>query len=68
MSEEDKLYEVINTDILKSWANESNDLANIHLAQGQHHLDLAAYYDGRCDKLLKVLEARLRELDGTKDV
>lgn len=68
MPEDDKLYENINTDILRSWAHGSNDLANIHLAQGQHHLDLAAYYDGRCKKLIKVLEDRLKELDVPKAV
>lgn len=68
MNEEDKLYENINTDILRAWARDSNDLANIHVAQGKHHIDLAAYYDGRCKKLIKVLEARLKELDDSKNV
>lgn len=68
MSEDDKLYENINTDILRSWAHGANDLANNHLAQGNHHIDLAAYYDGRCKKLIKVLEDRLKELDDPKNV
>jgi hypothetical protein len=68
MSEEDKLYETLNSQILESWVLGSMDLVDIHTKNGEHHLSLAAYYLGRANKIEKILLARKKTLDDTKGV
>lgn len=66
MSEEDKLYETINTSCLEAWFLGSMDLVSIHRKNGEHHLDLAAHYLGRAGKITKILEDRKKTLDDQK--